>query len=171
MTKLICILGAGLLCLTASFAQGRLSIGVGLSTSFNGCGEIAVEHGFCEKWAVSISAGFKIGLTGSLTSEETISHHQEFGGNVIQEYKSISSHKESFVFSYWPAGIREGPSLSFGAEYLDMEGFDAIFGICYRILIWRKLHADICYHIRCITPILYGSGHKGTAGLKLYYRF
>lgn len=174
--KLVCILGVLLLGLTESFAQvkesgKRLSIGVGVSTSLNGCGELSFEHAISPNWSVSISAGVRIGLPESLTDDETREHHQEFDSRELKTDSSGASHKEAFIFSYWPAGLREGPALSFGAEHLDIYGLDAICAISYRLRIWKRLSADISYSIRCVAPLLYGTGHDGTAGLKLYYRF
>ena len=174
--KLICILGAILICQTEAFAQvkesnKRLSIGVGISTSLNGCGEFAIEHTISSQWSVSISAGIRISMPDSLTNEETREHHKEFDSRELQTDISSPSHKEAFIFSYWPVSISKGPALSFGAEYLNTLGLDATCGISYRLCIWKNLSADISYNIRCVTPLLYGTGHDGSAGFKLYYRF
>ena len=176
MKKLVCILVAGLLSLMTSTAQvkfkeDRFSIGIGLSTSHDGCGELVIEQAVSSRWTLMISAGLKLRLPESFTDEETSTHHQEFEDRVIQADTAAPSHKEVFMFSYWPVGLREGPALSFGAEYLDPGGFDAVCGICYRIPLWKKLYADISYNLRCITPLIYNTGLSGTAGLKLYYRF
>lgn len=147
----------------------RMNFGIGVSTSMNGSLTFTMEHPFSERWSVSVSAGHRIRQMKGLRSKESETHQQEFDD--APEIYSDSSHRESFTFSYWPQRVNKGIAVSFGAEYIGKEGFDAICGISYRIPIWKGLSADICWQTGCIRPVIYGHKVNGTAGLNLYYRF
>ena len=176
MVKLACIIGLGILSCTDSYAQkeqtsDRLSIGIGYSTSLNGCGEISVEQSIGTRWSISFSAGVGISSHHEILNKETISHHGEFESNELTKTHAQFKHKESFQFSYWLKEAYNGLSLSFGAEHIESKGFDAICGINYRIPLWKQLSADINFNIRWITPLITNSEYSGRGGIKLYYRF
>lgn len=166
-----CILGSVLMWSADALSKPRygINLGIGVSTSMNGSVTFTMEHPFSDRWSMSASAGVSIRQIKDPRFDETDTHHKEFDDTT--ERSPDSSHAESFSFSYWPQSVNKGIAVSIGAEHLGNAGFDAIFGISYRIPIWKGLSADIRWQTRCIRPIIYGTKDNGTAGLNLYYRF
>ena len=170
------IIGAGWLWINEAYSQTRhresgMSVGIGASTSLKGSCGLTIEHPIADRWSLSASAGFSITPIRKGRHRETLEHLKEFEDIPKTDSLSMTHHRESFSFSYWPMGTGKGVSVSIGAEYLSTEGFDAICGLSYRIPIWKGLSAALSCRFRCIGPMIYGNRKSGAAGVDIFYRF
>lgn len=151
--------------------DNRTCIGLGFSSFLGGCCELSAEHGFSDRWSVSVSAGLNITDAFTARDRESMEHHQTFDKEITTGNPSGPVHHESFSVAFWPQGIFNGISLALGAQQSSAEGADIILSINYHIPIYKRLDACISGSIRGMSMMRNDTGNATAAGVKLIYRF
>ena len=148
----------------------RTCIGLGFSSFLDGCCELSAEHGFSDRWSVSVSAGFNIrnAFTADSESEE---HSLVFDEGIVAGKPSGRVHHESFSIAFWPQGAFNGISLALGAQQSSTEGADIVLTVNYHVPINKRLAACINWSIRGMSMVQNKTGNAAVAGVKILYRF
>ena len=176
MLMIACILCADFIWQTDTTAQIRQKdyrtyIGIGVSSFIDGSCILTAEHGFSDRWSLSITAGFNISSAFITPDRESAEHHQTFNEGHLSQVSSGFMHHESFSIAFWPHGVFNGISLGLGAQQLSTEGIDAILAINYHMHIYERLAVCISGNIRSISLIQNKVEDAVDAGIKLVYGF